>query len=64
MALVCKKCGYKQNDMKTIKILFKKFPQLEEHDIPYYCGACMDEASEQEYSYMEQKMNGLVSGNL
>ena len=46
MALVCKKCGYKQHDEETIAELKKIFPDLEEHDIPYCCGACMDEVSE------------------
>ena len=56
MALVCKKCGYKQTDEDTVCELTKRFPELEEHDIPYYCGACMDKASEQEYIDMEQEM--------
>jgi len=59
MALVCKICGYKQHDEETIAALKKYFPGLEEHDIPYYCGACMEEASEQEYIEMEQEMCGL-----
>lgn len=59
MALVCKKCGYKQTDEEIILELSKRFPKLEEHDIPYYCGACMDEAGEQEHIDMEQKMCGL-----
>ncbi len=56
MALVCKKCGYKQTDEETLRELNKRFPELEEHDIPYYCGACMNEAGEQEYIDMEQEM--------
>ena len=42
MALVCKVCGYKQNDEETIRLMTEKYPDYEEHDIPYYCGACMD----------------------
>ena len=59
MALVCKKCGYKQTDKEIVSVMKEIFPSLEEHDIPYYCGACMDNASEQEYIEMEQEMCGL-----
>lgn len=40
MALICKKCGYKQYNEETIRKYKKKFPTEEEHDIPYVCGAC------------------------
>lgn len=59
MALVCKRCGYKQYDDETIEVMKKRFPDLDEHDIPYYCGACMDNASDDEYMEMEQEMSGL-----
>ena len=59
MALVCKNCGYKQYDEETIAVMKARFSDLEEHDIPYYCGACMEEASELEYIEMEQEMCGL-----
>lgn len=42
MALVCKICGYKQYDEETIKAYKEEYPDMEEHDIPYECGACMD----------------------
>lgn len=42
MALVCKVCGYKQYDNETIQEFKKIYPDMEEHDIPYICGACMD----------------------
>lgn len=42
MALVCKECGYKQYDEETIKAYQNMFPNTEEHDIPYLCGACLD----------------------
>ena len=42
MALVCMYCGYKQHDEGTIRCFKKQYPGLEEHDIPYVCGACMD----------------------
>lgn len=59
MGLVCKICGYKQNDTETLSTLLVRFPGLEEHDIPCYCGACMDKANEQERVNMEQEMCGL-----
>ena len=59
MALVCKKCGYKQYDEVTIEYQKKIFPDIEEHDIPYYCGACMDNAISDEYLIMMQEMSGL-----
>ena len=55
MALVCKKCGYKQYDDETIEAMKKEFPDLEEHDIPYYCGACMDEDDD---DYVPSSTNG------
>ena len=59
MALVCKKCGYKQYDEETISEMKKIFPELEEHDIPYYCGACVDAAISYEYLDMMHEMSGL-----
>ena len=56
MSLVCKKCGYKQHDEKTIEEMKCRFPELEDHDIPYYCGACMDAATDDEYISMDQEM--------
>lgn len=47
MALVCKNCGYKQYDDETVEAMKKIFANLEEHDIPYYCGACMDNEGEE-----------------
>ena len=55
--LVCKKCGYKHSDAETIKFIKRKFPHVEEHDIPYYCGACLDNASDEEYDRMIEEMN-------
>lgn len=54
--LVCKKCGYKQGDDETISVFKKKFPNTEMHDIPYYCGACMDNANAEEYEFMQTQM--------
>jgi hypothetical protein len=59
MALVCKECGYKQYDEETIVELKKIHPDLEEHDIPYYCGTCMESASDERYIEMDQEMLGL-----
>lgn len=42
MALVCKKCGYKQYDEEIIRNYKGKFPTEKEYDIPYVCGACMN----------------------
>ena len=41
--LVCKKCGYKQYDDDTIECFKGEYPDMEEHDIPYVCGACQDD---------------------
>lgn len=56
MALVCKKCGYKQHDDITIDYMKEKFPNTDEHDIQYYCGACLDSATDDEYDKMLQEM--------
>lgn len=58
MALICKCCGYKQTDDETIVSMKKRFPNKEVHDIPYYCGACMDNANEDEYDNMTYEMEG------
>ena len=57
MALVCKICGYKQHNEECIESFKEKFPNLEEHDIPYYCGACQDNATDEEYEKMYSEMN-------
>lgn len=53
MALVCKKCGYKQYNEETIKIYKNTYPSIAEHDIPYVCGACQDQ-EDKEMNYQEQ----------
>ena len=40
--LVCKCCGYKQYDVGTVLQYKVKYPGMAAHDIPYKCGACMD----------------------
>lgn len=52
MCLVCKKCGYKQYDEECINAYKKASPEQETHDITYYCGACLDNASDDEYKSM------------
>lgn len=59
MSLICKKCGFKQCDLTTVREMKNRFPNVEEHDIPYFCGACMDDASEEEYTEMEQQVLNL-----
>ena len=58
--LVCKCCGYKEYDVDTVKSFKKKFygKGLSTHDIPYYCGACQDNASSEEYIRMLVQMEG------
>lgn len=56
MALICKVCGYKQTDEETLKVFKQRFPDMEEHDIPYYCGACLDNATDEEYEQMLDDM--------
>ena len=59
MSLVCKKWGYKQHDDATIAVMKSRFSELEEHDIPYFCGACMDKATDEEYEeYLAEMLNG------
>ena len=41
--LTCKRCGYKQYDPGTIAVFRDRYPDTEDHDIPYVCGACLDE---------------------
>lgn len=56
--LVCKKCGYKQHDEETIKYYSDIHLDNDIHDIPYYCGACLDNADEEEYEEMITEMEG------
>ena len=45
--LTCKKCGYKQYDEDTITAFKRRFPGIPAHDIPYECGACMDQEEDE-----------------
>lgn len=56
--LICKKCGYKQSDEETIAVFKERFLGQEEWDIPYYCGACLDNADDDEFEKMELEMEG------
>lgn len=58
MALICKCCGYKQTEDETIIEMKKRFPNVAEHDIPYYCGACLDNVTDDEYQDMIDEMEG------
>lgn len=51
-SLVCRKCRYKQSDDMTVAEFEKKFPGLAAHDIPYYYGACADNANDAEFEHM------------
>ena len=46
MALICKTCGFKQYDTSTIEVYRSEHPGVEEHDIPYCCGACQDNSND------------------
>ena len=52
MALVCNHCGYKQYEEETVQEYKRKFPNEEEHDIPYVCGACQNK-EDKEMTYQE-----------
>ena len=54
--LVCKKCGYKQSNEEPVKVMRERFKVCEDHDIPYYCGACLDTATDEEYNEMMAAM--------
>lgn len=58
--LVCKKCGYKDSYEPTVRAFKNRFKGkgLSTHDIPYFCGACQDNASDSEYYWMEAQMSG------
>lgn len=58
--LVCKNCGYKQYDEQTVKYFKKIFKKhgFAIHDIPYFCSACQDNATDEEYLWMEEQMSG------
>lgn len=63
MALVCKVCGYEQKDEEILKAFKQRFPDMEEHDIPYYCGACLDNATDEEYRHMLDDMKPQSEGH-
>lgn len=59
--LVCKCCGYIQKDAQTKKVFKKRFAfeikqGAEMHDLPYYCGACLDTVSDDMYYAMMAEM--------
>lgn len=60
MALICKACGYRQSEEETVTAFKRRFPKTEEHDIPYYCGACQDNATDGEYGRMMAEMDGSI----
>ena len=55
--LISKKCGCHQEDEMTIKFMKRKWPHTEEHDIYYFCGACLDNATDEEYENMMKLMD-------
>ena len=55
--LVCKICGYKQTEQETIKEFMKKHVGMCAHDIPYYCGACLDNMTDEEYEVACKEMD-------
>ena len=48
-ALICKICGYKQYEEDTVAAIQAEHPDVHCHDIPYYCGACQDNMTDEEY---------------
>lgn len=62
MSLVCLKCGYKQGDKETVAEFRKRFPGVDDHDIPCYCGACQDKADDEEHEDMVNEMSGTAKG--
>lgn len=56
-SLLCNKCLYMQRDLTTIISLRRRFPELKLiSEIPYYCGACQDTATDEEFDEMQAKM--------
>lgn len=53
--LNCKRCGYKQYDKDVIDVFRKQYPDMELHDIPYICGACMDNMKDELFDRMRDK---------
>jgi len=46
-----------QRDLTTIISLRRRFPELKLiSEIPYYCGACQDTATDEEFDEMQAKM--------
>ena len=55
--LLCNKCLYKQSDLTTVVSMRRRFPDKKLiTEIPYYCGACQDTATDEEYKCMQAKM--------
>ncbi len=59
--LVCKKCGYKQYDEETIAAMKAEYPDIEEHDISYVCGACQNEEENQTLKVCERCLMAIES---
>lgn len=55
--LICNGCLYMQGDLTTVISMRRRFPDKKLiTEIPYYCGACQDTASDEEYNMMQAKM--------
>ena len=55
--LICNGCLYIQNDLTTVISMRRRFPDKDLiSQIPYYCGACQDNASDKEYDRMQAEM--------
>lgn len=55
--LICNGCLYMQYDLTTIISMRRIFPDKKIiQEIPYYCGACQDAASDEEYERMQTAM--------
>lgn len=55
--LICNGCLYMQHDLTTIISMRRIFPDKKLiQEIPYYCGACQDAASDEEYERMQTAM--------
>ena len=59
--LNCKKCGYKQYDPGTVESYKERYPDMECHDIPYICGACLEHELDKDalYDAMREKYDDI-----
>jgi uncharacterized Zn finger protein len=58
--LMCEVCGYREYDHEIVRSMKRKFKGVKTDNIPYFCDACLDVVSEEEYYDLMKAMKRRV----